>query len=88
MPPELTGLSIMPGLSIIMKASFRIPSRTFSCAWWTSVGPNWRRPSNPMSGSPTSAGPSWSTSLGPGAMTVKQSSVGATPEVCIGRPDT
>lgn len=35
------------------------------------MGPNCRRPTNPMSGSPTKAGPSWSMSEGPGAMMVK-----------------
>mmetsp|Transcript_32846 Transcript_32846/g.74383 ORF Transcript_32846/g.74383 Transcript_32846/m.74383 type:complete len:259 (-) Transcript_32846:162-938(-) len=88
MPPELTGESIIPGESTIMKPSVRTPSRTLSCVWWMRVGPNWRNPSKPMSGSPTRAGPSWSTSAGPGAMTVKQSSVGATPAVWTGRPRT
>ena len=41
-----------------------------------------------MSGSPIRAGPSWSMSDGPGATTVKQSSVGATPSLGMRRPRT
>ena len=44
------------------------------------------RPLN--NGSPTSAGPSWSTSVSPGAIMVKLSSVGATPAVWTSRPST
>lgn len=44
---------------------------TLSSVWCVRVGPNCRKPTNPMSGSPTKAGPSWSMSEGPGAMMVK-----------------
>ena len=76
----------MPGESTSMKFFGAMPLRILSCVRWMRPGPNLRRPSKPRSGSPTSAGPSWSASLAPGAMTVKLSSVGATPAVCTSRP--
>eukprot|EP00520_Triparma_pacifica_P005261 CAMPEP_0118670846 /NCGR_PEP_ID=MMETSP0785-20121206/21681_1 /TAXON_ID=91992 /ORGANISM="Bolidomonas pacifica, Strain CCMP 1866" /LENGTH=81 /DNA_ID=CAMNT_0006565681 /DNA_START=340 /DNA_END=585 /DNA_ORIENTATION=+ len=71
-----------------MKPSVEVPDLTFSLVWCTSCGPNARRALKPMSGSPITAGPSWSTSCVPGVTIVKQSSVGATPAVWTERPRT
>mmetsp|Transcript_4825 Transcript_4825/g.14945 ORF Transcript_4825/g.14945 Transcript_4825/m.14945 type:complete len:201 (+) Transcript_4825:17-619(+) len=82
------GLSIMPGESTSIRPSTASPDRTLSCTWLRRPGPKTRSGEKPKSGSPTNDGPSRSASAVPGAITVKQSSVGATPVCCTVRPST
>ena len=79
---SLAGESIMPGLSMSMIWSIWSPSRTLSLKWLMKAGPKLRSGPKPIAGSPTNEAPSRSTSDSPGLITVKPSSVGATPVAC------
>eukprot|EP00277_Geminigera_cryophila_P006418 CAMPEP_0179429754 /NCGR_PEP_ID=MMETSP0799-20121207/15045_2 /TAXON_ID=46947 /ORGANISM="Geminigera cryophila, Strain CCMP2564" /LENGTH=105 /DNA_ID=CAMNT_0021205803 /DNA_START=1603 /DNA_END=1920 /DNA_ORIENTATION=- len=83
---ETAGQSIMPGEST--KMTFFNPKFLRTLSWTCDIRalPKLRSPMNPKSGSPTRAGPSWSVSSGPEVMSVKQSSVGATPLFCTSAP--
>ena len=75
------GLSIIPGLSTKMMSFVRMSLRTFIDKWLRKDSPKCWRPPKPKSGSSTSVRPSFVDVSSPGTITVKLSSVGATP-VC------
>ena len=76
------GLSIMPGLSTRMMSLVLMSFRTFMERWPRKGRPKRCKPPKPKSGSSTSVLPSLVVFSCPGTITVKLSSVGATPVCC------